>query len=140
MIDEVFRLSHLVGGVSNILVDSSAPEVIASLRRAFHKDQYSDNYLKEIAENTRKYNIPIENRLFVVPKSFSTEGRAMLQHAVSIMDIPEGAIAIPPQYQDLIVACRTATATEWKLSKPDTSHNDLLDSFLMCLSVYKFTK
>jgi hypothetical protein len=49
MINEVFKLSRQVGGVANILVDSSAPEVIASIRRAFHKDQYSDNYLKEIA-------------------------------------------------------------------------------------------
>jgi hypothetical protein len=95
MIDEVFRLSHLVGGVTNILVDSSAPEVIASLRRAFHKDQYSENYLKEVVTNCKKYNVPIESRLFVVPKSFAMEGRQMLQHAVSIMDIPEGAIAIP---------------------------------------------
>jgi hypothetical protein len=39
----------------------------------------------------------------------------MLQHAVSIMDIPEDAIAIPQQYQDLIVALRTAVADEWKL-------------------------
>jgi hypothetical protein len=140
MIDEVFRLSRQVGGVTNILVDSSAPEVIASIRRSFHKDQYSDNYLKEVVANCKKYNVPIENRLFVVPKSFTMEGRQMLQHAVSIMDIPEGAIAIPSQYQDLIVACRTATAEEWKLDKPNTSHNDLLDSFLMCLSVYKFSK
>jgi spermidine/putrescine-binding protein len=68
------------------------------------------------------------------------EGRQMLQHAVSIMDIPEDAIAIPQQYQDLIVALRTAVADEWKLDKPSTSHNDLLDSYLMCLSVYKFSK
>jgi hypothetical protein len=68
------------------------------------------------------------------------EGRQMLQHAVSIMDIPEGAIAIPSQYQDLIVGLRTCVAEEWKMDKPNTSHNDLVDSFLMCLSVYKFSK
>jgi hypothetical protein len=140
MIDEVFRLSHLVGGVTNILVDSSAPEVIASLRRAFHKDQYSENYLKEVIANAKKYNVPIENRLFVIPKSFSMEGRQMLQHAVSIMDIPEGAVAIPPQYQDLIVGLRTCTANEWKMIKENTSHNDLVDSYLMCLSVYRFSE
>ena len=73
-------------------------------------------------DNARKFNIPIENRLFVVPKSFATSGRQMLQHAVSIFDIPEGAIAIPPQYQDLIVSLRNTTAEEWKLDKANTSH------------------
>ena len=57
MIDEVFKLSRLVGGVTNILVDSSAPEVIASIRREFRKDQYSENYLKEVAANCKKLPI-----------------------------------------------------------------------------------
>ena len=142
MISEIFRLSRLVGddGVSNIIVDSSAPEVINSIRREFRKDQYSEQYLKDIAANCKKWNIPITNKLFVVPKSFSTEGRSMLQHAVNILDLPEGVIAIPSKYQDLIVGLRTATAEEWKLDKVNSSHNDLIDALLMCLSVYRFSK
>ena len=69
----------------------------------------------------------------------------MLQHAVMLLDETspgsnEGLVAIPSKFQDLIVALRTATAEEWKISKPDSSHNDLLDSLLMCLSVYKFKR
>jgi hypothetical protein len=56
------------------------------------------------------------------------------------MDIPEGAVAIPAQYQGLIVGLRTCTANEWKMVKENTSHNDLVDALLMCLSVYKFTE
>jgi len=149
MIAEVWRLSRLAGGVTNILVDASAPEVIASIRREFRKDLYSDNYIQEVITEAKEFNIPIENRLFVVPKNFK-ESRAMLQHAVMLLDdnspsssssgSNEGLIAIPSQFQDLVVALRTATAEEWKLSKPDSSHNDLLDSLLMCLSVYRFKK
>ena len=139
MINEVFKLSRQVGGVANILVDSSAPEVIASIRRTFHKDTYSDNYLQEIVKNAKTYNIPLERRLFVVPKNFR-EGKQMLQHAVELLDEPSGLIAIPAVHEDLITGLRTAVSDEWDLDKKKSVNSDLIDAWLMCLSVYKFSK
>jgi len=139
MINEVFKLSRQVGGVANILVDASAPEVISSIRRAFHRDQYSDNYLKEIVDNTKKFNIPLERRLFVVPKNFR-EGKQMLQHAVELLDEPSGLVAIPAVHEDLLTGLRTAVADSWDLDKKKSVNSDLIDALLMCLSVYKFTE
>jgi hypothetical protein len=77
--------------------------------------------------------------LFVVPKYFSIEGRQMLQHAVMLLDNPEGFVAIPKRHESLLVALRSAVADEWKLTKKDSLHNDLTDSFIMALSYYRIT-
>jgi hypothetical protein len=77
--------------------------------------------------------------LFVVPKYFSIEGRKMLQHAVTLLDNPEGFVAIPKRHEPLLVALRSATADEWKLTKKDSLHNDLTDAFIMALSYYRIT-
>jgi hypothetical protein len=77
--------------------------------------------------------------LFVVPKYFSIEGRQMLQHSVTLMDNPEGFVAIPKRHDSLLVALRSAVAEEWKLTKKDSLHNDLTDAFIMALSYYRIT-
>jgi hypothetical protein len=53
----------------------------------------------------------------VVPKYFSIEGRKMLQHAVTLLDNPEGFVSIPERHESLLAALRSATADEWKLTK-----------------------
>jgi hypothetical protein len=139
MVLELRRLSNQIGHVTNILIDSNNPEAISSIRSEFRKDQYSEQGIKDIIINCRKYNTPIENRLFVVPKYFSIEGRKMLQHAVTLLDNPEGFVAIPKRHESLLVALRSATADEWKLTKKDSLHNDLTDAFIMALSYYRIT-
>jgi hypothetical protein len=139
MVLELRRLSNQTGHITNILIDSNNPEAISSVRREFRKDQYSEQGIKDIIIDCRKYNTPIENRLFVVPKYFSIEGRKMLQHAVTLLDNPEGFLAIPKRHESLLVALRSATADEWKLTKKDSLHNDLTDAFIMALSYYRIT-
>jgi hypothetical protein len=95
MVLELRRLSNQIGHVTNILIDSNNPEAISSVRREFRKDQYSEQVIKDIIIDCRKHSTSIENRLFVVPKYFSIEGRQMLQHAVTLLDNPEGFVAIP---------------------------------------------
>jgi hypothetical protein len=90
------------------MVDSNNPEVIGTLRREFRKDnQYSAQGIKDIIVNCRKYNTPIETRLFVVPKNFAIEGKQMLQHAVMLMDDPDGLVAIPEKHKELLLALRS---------------------------------
>jgi hypothetical protein len=139
MVLELRRLSNQIGHVTNILIDSNNPEAISSLRREFRKDQYLEQGIKDIIIDCRKHNTPIENRLFVVPKYFSIEGRQMLQHAVILLDNPEGFVAIPKRHESLLVALRSAVADEWKLTKKDSLHNDLTDAFIMALSYYRIT-
>lgn len=95
MVSEIWRLHNKCGHISNIIVDSAKPEVISTLRREFRKDQYSEQVMRNIIADCKKYNTPIKNRLFVVPKSFAVEGRQMLQHSVMLMDDPDGLVAIP---------------------------------------------
>jgi hypothetical protein len=124
--------------VNNILCDSQNPEVINTIRREFRKDQYSEQGIRDIITNCKKFNVPVENRLFVVPKNFRMEGKAMLQHAVALLDNPEGLVAIPSKYQDLVTALRSAVSDEWDLDKVKSIGTDLIDSFIMALSVYRF--
>ena len=45
-------------------------------------------------------------------------------------------IAIPKQYDDLIISLRTATAEEWSLKKDDTVNDDSLDALrLLCIPI-----
>jgi hypothetical protein len=73
-----------------IAIYDSIVTTISSLRRKFRKDQYLEQGIKDIIIYCRKHNTPVENRLYVVPKYFSIEGRQMLQHAVTLLDNPEG--------------------------------------------------
>src|SRR5918992_1389759 len=140
MVIELRRLSNQIGYVTNLLIDSNNPEAISSLRREFRRDQYSEQGIKDIIIECRKYNTPLEKRLFVVPKYFSIEGRQILQHAVTLLDNPEGFVAIiPKRHESLLVALRSAVADEWKLTKKDSLHNDLTDAFIMALSYYRIS-
>ena len=119
------------------MVDSNNPEVIGTLRREFRKDQYSEQTIKDIIASCRKYGTPIEKRLFVVPKYFSIESKQMLQHGIALMDDPEGFVAIPEKHESLLVALRSATASEWRLDKSQSVSNDLTDAFIMACSFFR---
>jgi hypothetical protein len=125
------------------MVDSNNPEVIGTIRREFRKDnQYSAQGIKDVIANCRKYGTPIENRLFCVPKNFAMEGKQMLQHAVMLMDDPGGLVAIPEKHKELLLALRSAVATEWKLDKTsgESLHTDFTDALIMALSYFRMAK
>jgi hypothetical protein len=71
----------------------------------------------------------------VIPTSFSSDGREMLAHTKACLD--KNWLAIHPNFHKLIVALRTATATDGLLDKQATAHNDVLDAFRLSLSFYK---
>jgi hypothetical protein len=124
-------------------VDAANPEVWQALKREFG-DNYNDQWVRDQIAECRKYNLHIEDRIFVVPVPFSVEGAKMLQHAKWLLEEKDedgsSLIAIHPSFDKLLTALRTAIANEYKLDKTETSFNDILDAFRLSLTFYKRRK
>jgi hypothetical protein len=70
----------------------------------------------------------------VIPITFSNHHAKMLQHLKMLVD--GGYLAIHPKFTKLLTAMRTAHATEYKLDKGMTSHNDIFDALRLAVQVY----
>lgn len=129
--------------MSPTYVDAANPEVWQALKREFDEN-YDDHYVKDQIAECRKYNLHVEDRMFIVPTSFSIKGAEMLQHTKWLLEETEedgsSLIAIHPSFNKLLTALRTAVANEYKLDKEQTSYNDILDAFRLSLQFYKRNK
>lgn len=67
----------------------------------------------------------------VKPIPFSTTHKDMLGNMVILME--KGKLAIHPKFDKLIMALRTAVASDYSLDKEVTKHNDVLDGARLCL-------
>lgn len=143
MIDRVWELKNNCGYISNIYVDAANPEVWQALKKEFN-ESYNEQYIRDQIANCKKFNLHVEDRMFIVPVPFSVEGAKMLQHTKWLLEEKDedgsSLIAIHPSFDKLLTALRTAVATEYKLSKEQTSFNDILDAFRLSLQFYKRTK
>ena len=134
------RSRALCGNVSCYMVDSSAPEVLNTIRREMQLDKLSERTIKDIIASCRQAGKPLESRLKVVPRFWNIEGRQMLQKSVAILSSPESFVAIPRTFTTLVQALQSATAFEWKLDKTSGQPGlDVLDSFLMALSYFRLS-
>jgi hypothetical protein len=79
MTEKIWQLKQRYGYVSNIFVDSANPEVWQALKRE-SGENYNDQWVRDQMSECRKYNLHVEDRMFVVPLPFSVEGAKMLQH------------------------------------------------------------
>ena len=124
-------------------VDAANPEVWQALKREF-SEPYSERYIKDQMAYAKRYNLNLEDQMFVVPVPFSVEGAHMLQHAKWLLEETEvdgsSLIAIHPTFEKLLTSLRTAVATEYKLRKDETAHSDILDAFRLALQFYKRIK
>jgi hypothetical protein len=144
MISEVWQLKQRLGYVSNIYVDAANPVVWQALKKEFD-ESFDEKTVKENKAYAIKYNLHIEDQMFVVPVSFSIEGHKMLQHAKWLLEEKEedgsSLVAIHKErFHKLVTALRTAVANEYRLDKEQTSHNDILDAFRLALQFYKRSK
>jgi hypothetical protein len=105
------------------LVDGSNAGFITTLKIKFGENPKID-YTKASPESMR-----------VVPVNFATEHKAMLSHLH--MFVNKEYLAIPKEYDKLILSLRTAIATEYSLDKEQTSCNDSLDALRLALKGYK---
>jgi hypothetical protein len=143
MIEKIWQLKQRYGYVSNLYVDAANPEVWQALKREFGEN-YNDQWVRDQIAECRKYNLHVEDRMFVVPVPFSVEGAKMLQHTKWLLEEKDedgsSLIAIHPSFDKLLTALRTAVANEYKLDKTETSFNDVLDAFRLSLTFYKRAK
>ena len=120
--------------VSKIFVDAANPEITTSIKTGVGDCPDYERQIANLKQKHPKY-LNLATFMNVIPKSFSTEGREMLTHTKACLD--KHWIAIHPNFHKLIVALRTATATDGLLDKQATAHNDVLDAFRLSLSYYK---
>ena len=118
-------------GVNILFVDAANPEIIRSLKRAFDEPVNYEYQLERI--EAKKLGHPAFH-MDVLPVSFNAEHKEMLSHTKLMLDREK--VAIHPRFNKLLVALRTAVATDGVLDKQVTAHDDLLDALRLSLKYY----
>lgn len=81
MISEVWQLKQKLGHVNNIYVNA----VWALLKREFD-EPFDGKTVREKKAYAMKYNLHVEDQMFIVPVPFSIEGAKMLQHTKWLLE------------------------------------------------------
>jgi len=118
-------------GVDKLFVDAANPEIIRSLKRAFNEPENYEDQLARI--ESKNLGHPVFH-MDVLPVSFNAEHKEILSHTKLMLD--RERVAIHPKYNKLLVALRTAVATEGILDKQMTAHDDVLDALRLSLKYY----
>ena len=84
--------------------------------------------------NWEKQNIS-PNSMKVLPVNFGTEHKSILSHLA--VRISKGYLAIPKQYDKLLISLIIAWANELSLDKEQTSYSDSLDALRLSCKMYK---
>ncbi len=71
----------------------------------------------------------------VLPVNFATEHKQMLAHLHMLVN--KEYLAIPEQFDKLIISLRTAYAKEYSLDKEQTSYSDSIDALRLACKMYK---
>jgi hypothetical protein len=88
MIHEVWKLKQKCDHVTNIYVDAANPEIWQALKKEF-SEPFDERIVREKKAYAMKYNLHVEDQMFVVPVPFHPEGAKMLQHAKWLMEEPD---------------------------------------------------
>ena len=81
------------------------------------------------------YFVCLVSHTLLMPVNFATEHKQMLAHLHMLVN--KEYLAIPEQYDKLIISLRTAYAKEQSLGKEQTSYSDSLDAFRLACKMYK---
>ena len=137
-VDHIFRLVKQLGNIKNIGVDGSNPELIVSLKKKIDENSRW-SYIQEKVQYCKKRNLNLAEYMTVVPIVFNTENiNFMSSHSKKLLDDSRGLISINPKFDKLITALRGAVFNEYKLDKEESVHNDLMDTFLMMCTFFRF--
>ena len=120
--------------VSKIYVDAANPEIITVIKRGLNERTDYEKHISNLKARHPKH-LNLATWMNVIPISFSSDGREMLAHTKRYLD--NNCLAIHPSFRKLIIALRTAVATDGLLEKASTSHNDVIDAFRLSLCLYK---
>jgi hypothetical protein len=120
--------------ISKIYIDAANPEIITSIKAGLGERTDYERHISILKQKHLNY-FNISRWMNVIPMSFSSDGHEMLAHAKFCLD--NDWLAIHPSFSKLIIALRTAVATDGLLDKQSTAHNEVLDAFRLCLQFYK---
>jgi hypothetical protein len=137
-IDHIFRIRRQMGNVVNIGVDASQPELIISLKKLID-ERHDWQYIQDKIKYCKKHGLDIAQSMIVCPIVFNTENiNFMSSHSKRLLDDSRGLIAINAKFTKLLTGLRGAVFNEYKLDKEESPHNDLIDTFLMLCTFFKF--
>ncbi|MFI5423336.1 MAG: hypothetical protein ACHQXG_00935 [Nitrososphaerales archaeon] len=71
----------------------------------------------------------------VLPVNFATEHKQMLSHLALL--VSKSYLAVPKEFDKLIISLRTAWANELSLDKEQTSYSDSIDALRLTCKMYK---
>ena len=119
--EEIWNIYQKYGPNTNFFVDGSNRGAVNEIKVKFGETLQWDKYFKKEVHKSERIH----------PINFNQHHESMLEQMY--MMTAEGVLAIPSQYDKLIVAMRTAQATDFDLDKEATVNDDYLDAArLMC--------
>ena len=135
---ERYALTH---DNTKIFIDASSPAVVMAVKRSLDDEEEPSDYLDIIARRKKqKIRDPCYD-MCVIPVNFNTiEKKNMLANLKDLIDSNVVALNLE-RHAGLVLALRTAQATDLILDKQATQSDDLLDAFgLACHNLVTFTK
>jgi hypothetical protein len=140
-ISEVMERYDLTHDNTKIFIDASSPAVVMAVKKSLDDEKEPSDYLEIIARRKKqKIRDPCYD-MCVIPVNFSTvEKRNMLANLKDLIDSNVVVLNLE-RHSSLVLALRTAQATDLILDKQTTQSDDLLDAFgLACHNLVTFTK
>jgi len=138
-VDHILRLRKKYGNVQNIGFDGSRPELGMSLKKKID-ERYDWQYVQDKMQYCKKHNLDLAKYMIIVPILFNTESRSfMTSHSRRILDDPKGYLVIHPSFDKLVTALKAAQFDDTgRLLKDESPYNDILDTFQMMCTFFKF--
>ena len=116
------------------------PEFITTLKELVGETTRWE-YIQDKILYCKKHNLDLARYMVVVPVAFSTSAKDMLVHTKELLEFDRPLIAINPTFTKLITSLRTAISDDsGKLSKEDTSYDNVLDAFRLALKGINLVK
>jgi hypothetical protein len=127
-------------GNCKVYVDAANPEFISTLKREIGETTRWD-FIQEKINYCKKHNLDLARYMTVIPVPFSIAAKDMLVHTKELLEYERPLIAINASFTKLITSLRTAISDDsGKLSKEDTSYDNVLDAFRLALKGIKIVK
>jgi hypothetical protein len=123
-----------------IYVDAGNPEFITTLKELVGETTRWE-FIQEKILYCKQHNLDLARYMTVVPVAFSTSAKDMLVHTKELLEYEKPLIAINPTFTKLIRSLRTVISDDLgKLSKEETSFDNVLDAFRLALKGIKVVK
>ena len=123
-----------------IYVDAANPEFITTLKELVGETTRWE-YIQDKMQYCKKHNLDLARYMTVIPVPFSIAAKDMIMHTKELLEYERPLIAINPTFTKLITSLRTAISDDpGKLSKEETSFDNVLDAFRLALKGIKVVK